>query len=136
VPAALEDEQLLRHLLVHLEAVQDAAVDDQIVALAIRQIPIGRLEDSAPFADIYQLIALRIPIVVLVFAVRLDVQHRDVGVEQNRNAIECWTTAALDPGRQEMAMLESLVGIGLVARFLEPLYGPHCRRGMHVVHQR
>ena len=78
MPPALEDQKLVLDLLIHPEAVQDAAMDDEVIALAIGEIAICRLEDARALANVDQLIALRISIVVLVVRGRLDVQHRDV----------------------------------------------------------
>ncbi len=75
VPAALDDEQL-RRLAGRVEAVavQDAAMDDEVVALAERQIAEHRLERPLALRDVHHLVRLRVAVEVLVLLVRLDVR--------------------------------------------------------------
>jgi hypothetical protein len=60
----------------------------RIVALPEREVAVLRLEVPLPLRDVHRLVRLRIAIVVLVRLVRLDVQHRDVRIEQERDAVE------------------------------------------------
>src|SRR3954468_2191696 len=137
VSAALHDEELwMIPFHVELVAMQNAAVDDEVVALAERQIAEDRFEGPASLGDVDDLVALRIPVEVRVLLVRLYVEHRDVAVEQQRQAIERWAAAALRLRRAEMPVPERVVLVGLVRELLHPLHGLHRRRRMHVIEQR
>src|SRR5688572_18995261 len=87
--AALEDEHLRRSAAeIEPIAVQDSAVDDEIVALAERKNSISGLEHSFALAHVNELVRLGVAIEMRVVLVRLAVQHRDVLIEQKRDAIE------------------------------------------------
>ena len=96
VPAALEDQQLGR-LCREVESppVHDAPVNDEVVTLAVGQVAEHRLERACALGHIDQLVGLRVPIKVGVVLVGLDVQHRDVLVEQERDAVERGAAPAL-----------------------------------------
>ena len=115
VPPALHHQQLGR-LGAEVEpvAVQDAAMDDEVVALPVRQVPEDRLQGARSLGDVDQLVGLRVPVEMRVVLVRLDVQHRDVLVEQERDAVERRAAAALHLRGAEVAVAQRLVGIGLV----------------------
>src|SRR5205823_8923993 len=50
VSSALEDQELVLDFLVHPEAVQDPAMDDEIVAFAVWQVAVTGFEDTGAFA--------------------------------------------------------------------------------------
>ena len=95
-------------------AVQNAAMDDQVVARRDRQVAELRLERALPFRDVHDFIALRVAVEVLVLLVGLRVQHRDVVVEQDRRAVERRASAAREPRGAKVAVPQRPVGIGLV----------------------
>ena len=138
VPAALHHQQLGR-LGPEIEpvAVQDAAVDDEIVALADRAGRRTRVSSvPAPLAHVHQLVGLRVPVEVRVLLVGLDVEHRDVLIEQQRHPVERRAAALLHLRGAEVPMPERLVGIGLVFRLPEPPDRLHRRGRMDVIEQR
>src|SRR6478672_5407227 len=114
VPAPFHDQQL-RRLRGAIEAVamHDATVDDEIVTLPEGEIAVLRLEVPLPLGDVHDFVRLRVAIEMLVLHVRLDVEHRDVLIEEERDAVERRTAAALRLRRAEVAMPERRVGIRL-----------------------
>src|SRR3954451_11565286 len=137
VSPALHDEELwMIPFHVELVAMENAAVDDEVVALAERQIAEDGFERPASLGDIDDLVALRIAVEVLFLLIRLDIEHRHVTVEEQRQAIERRAATALRLGRAEMSVPERVVLIGLVRELLHPLHGFHGRRRMHVIEQR
>src|SRR5205085_2777354 len=98
VPATLEDHHF-RLFTAEIEtvAVENAAVDNEVVALEKRQYPVRCLQRSFAFADVNELVSLRVPVEMRVVLVGLDVEHRDVLIEQQRYSIESDTTAFLHP---------------------------------------
>ena len=113
VAAALEDDQPVR-LLVEPEPVQDVAVDDEVVALLVRQVAELGLEDAAALAHVDDLVAHRIPVPVLVVLVRAGKEHRHVLVEQERHPVERGAAALGQPRGAEVPVLERVIGIALV----------------------
>src|SRR6266550_8101652 len=80
VSAALHDEELwLIPLHVELEAMQNAAMDDEVVSLPKWEIAEHGLQRAGALGDVHDLVSLRVAIEVRVLLVGLDVQHRDVG---------------------------------------------------------
>ena len=137
VSPALHDEQLGR-LAAQVEppAVDDAAVDDQIVALADRAGRRTRLQRPRPLAHVHQLVGLGVPVEVRVVLVGLDVEHRDVVVEQERHPVQRRAAALLHLRGAEVPVPERVVGIGLVLRLPEPPGRLHGRGRIGVVQQR
>ena len=100
VAPALHDEQLgLLAAQIQPIAVHDAAVDDEVVALAIGQVAEHRLQRAAPLAHVDQLVGLRVPVEVGVVLVRLDVKHGHFLVEEQRDPVERGAAALLDLAR-------------------------------------
>jgi len=97
VSPTLEDHELGLLLGVQVEAIamEDAAMDDEVVAFVKRQRAVRALEDAGSLADVHQLVRLRIPVEVCVVLIGLDVEHRDVLVEQERDPIQCCAPALL-----------------------------------------
>ena len=85
---------------------QDIPVDHDVVALAIREVAIGRLEHARPLSDIHALVGLGVPVEVGVELVGLDIEHGDVGVEEDRGAIHRGAAALPGLGSAEMAVPE------------------------------
>jgi len=137
VPATLHDQELgLLAAEVQAVPVENPAMYDEIVAFAVLETSIDGLENAVSLADINQLVRLGIAIEMVVLAVGLDVQHRNVLVEQQRNPVEGRTPAGLHARREKMAVMQSLVVIGLVFYLLHApnrLYG---RWRMNVIEQR
>jgi hypothetical protein len=105
MPPALDHQHLRRAGRdVELVPVQDPAMDDEIVALAIREIAEHRLQDAFALAHVHQLIALRIAIEVRVLLVRLDIEHRHVAIEHQRDPIQRRTPPLAHATRQEVPM--------------------------------
>ena len=115
---------------------QNAAVDDDVITLMKREVAVDRLEDARALRDVDALVGLRIPIEVRIRLVRLGVQHRDVVVEHQRNAIERRAAARLHLGRLEVAMPKRLILIGDELHVADPLRRLDRRRRMHVIQQR
>jgi hypothetical protein len=111
-------------------------VDYEIVPFPERKNSVSGLEDSLPLADINELVSLRIAIEVRVILVRLAVQHRDVLVEKQRDAIQREAASLLRARRQEVTVVQRLVRIGLELHLAHPPHGFHRRRGMNVIEQR
>ncbi len=137
VASALDHKKLrLLPVQVHLVSVENAPVNYEIVTLAVREVSVDRLQHTGALADVHQLIALGISIEVLVAPVGLDVQHRDVRVEKQRNPVERRTAARLHPRRKKMPVVQRLILVRLVSDLLHP---PHrldgCRR-VDVIEQR
>ena len=103
---------------------QDAARDDEVVALRERDLAELRLEHAARLADVDDLVALRVAVEEVVLAIGLHEQHRDVGVEEQRHAIERQAAARRELVRAEVAVPELPLGIALplqVAQRAAPL---------------
>ncbi len=135
VARALDDEELQRPRLEAI-AVQDAARDDQVVAVLERQLAKRRLEHAAALADEHDLVSLRVAIEELVGTRRLDERHRDVGVEEERNAIQRQASAGAELMRPEVAMPELPLGIALPREVAHLPYCLHRRRLVQVIQQR
>jgi len=71
-----------------------------------------------------------------VVLVGLDVEHRDVLIEQQRNPVERGASAFLDARSKKMAVVERLVRIRLELYLSHTTDGLHRRRRMYVVHER
>ena len=137
VPAALHDEELgLLAAQVEPPAVQDAPVDDEVVALVERQVAEHRLQRAAALAHVHQLVGLRVAVEVGVVLVGLDVEHRHVVVEEERHAVERRAAALLHLRGAEVPVPERLVGVGLVLRLPQPARRLDRGRRMDVVEQR
>src|SRR5215207_4392003 len=137
VPAALHQQQLRRIARpVEAVAMHDAAMDHEVVALPEREIAVLRLESALPLRDVHQLVRLGVAIVVLVVAIGLDVEHRDVLVEQEGDSIERGTSALLRACGEKVAMAEGRVVVRLELRLHQPLHRHHRRGRVHVVEER
>ena len=85
VPSALKDHELwLLGVQVEAIAVEDAAMDDEVIAFPERELTVRSLENSFTLADVNELVRLGVAIKMRVVLVWLDVEHRDVLVEQER----------------------------------------------------
>ena len=115
---------------------QNAAMDDEIVAFTERKLSVHCLENSLPFADVHQLVRLRIADRSARRSCRLDVEHRDVLIEQQRNAIERRTSALFHLRSQKMPVMQRLIRIGLELHLLHATHRLHRRRRMDVIQQR
>jgi hypothetical protein len=136
VPAALHHQPLLLRAGVEPPAVEDAAVDDHVVALAVRQLAELRLEHAGALGDVDHLVGLGVPVEVLVLAVGRRVQHGDVGVEQHRRAVERRAAAAVHPRRAPVPVAERVV-VGLLPHHVVELADALDRGGrVHVVQER
>src|SRR5260221_10409216 len=96
----LEHDQLrLLTLEIHPVAMENPAMNHEIVTFSVLEIAVHALENSAALADVHELIGLCVPIKKLVVLRRLDVMHRDVRVEQQRNPVERRTPAGFHARR-------------------------------------
>ena len=65
--ATLEDEHLrLLSLEIHPVSMENAAMNHEIVAFAVRKISVNGLQNAGALADVHQLVALRVPVEMLV----------------------------------------------------------------------
>jgi hypothetical protein len=136
-PALERDElRLLRGVEVEAIAVENAAVNHQVVAFVKGQRTIGALQHARALAHVNQLVGLRVAIEVRVVLVGLAVQHRDVLIEQEWNPIQGGAAAFLDARGEEVPVVECLIGIGLEFRLTHAPYRFHRRRRMNVIHER
>ncbi len=135
VAPALEDQQPVR-LGVQLIAMQDAAVDDEVISLAVGQLAELGLEGAAALAHIHHLIRLGIAVEMRIGLVGAREQHGDVAIEEERDAIEGRAAALRERRGAKMAMAQGPVGIGLPDQIAQPLDGEHRRGWMHVIQQR
>src|SRR5688500_769905 len=137
VAAALHDEQLgLRSLEINAVPVQNATMNDEIVAFSELQIAENALQHALSLADVDQLVSLGIAVEMLVVLVRLDIEHGDVLIEQDRHPVKRWTSALLDARRQEVPVMERLVIVRLELRFLDAFHGLDGSRRIDVIEQR
>ncbi len=135
--AAAFHHQQLRLLAAEIQApaMQDAPVNDEVVAFPIRQVAEHRLQRSGTLADVHQLVGLCVPVEVRVVFVRLDVEHRDVLIEEERHAVERRAAALLHLRGPEVPVPQRLVGIRLVLQLPQPPRRLDRGRRMHVVEQ-
>ena len=135
VPPALEDQELRLLLGVQVEAiaVENAAVDNEIIAFTERKRAVGALEHALALADVHQLVGLRVPVEVRVVFIGLDVEHGDVLVEQERDSVERGAAALLRARGQEMPVVERLVRVRLELHLAHAPHRFHRRRRMDVV---
>jgi hypothetical protein len=94
------------------------------------------LERAAAFADIDDLVPLRIPVEKVVFAIGLCEKHRDVRVVEQRDAIDRQAAARRELVRPEVAMTELPFWIALPFEIAQGPDRLHRRRLMQVVEQR
>ncbi len=134
VAATLHHQELRR--LGEAIAVQDVPMDDEIIAGDEREIAVLGLEVPLPLRDIHDLVPLRVPVEMLVLPVRRHVEHRDVVVEEHRDAVERRAPAAGDARRLEVPVLEGLVIARQVRRLAETPDRGHGRGRMNVIQQR
>ena len=83
--------------VVECPPMQDVPVQDDVVARPNRKVAETRLEHALAFGDINHFIRLRIAVEVIIEPVGFRPQHGNVGVEQQRRAIE---RRAAAPGRR------------------------------------
>ena len=121
---------------IELVFMKDSAMDDEIIAFAEGKITVYRLEHARPFAHVNQLVGLRVPVEMRVVLVRLDVQHRDVLIEQERNAIERRAPAFFYARGEEMPVMQRLIGVGFELHLAHPPHRLHRRRRMDVIQER
>src|SRR5687768_4531161 len=137
VAPALEYHQLgLLSFEIHSEAVQNPAMNHEVVAFSVLQIPVNALQNPIPLAHVDELVGLRVPIEEFVVRRRLHVKHCDFGIEQERNSVEGRTSTRLYARRQKMAVMKSLVRVRFVRDLLYPSHGLHRGRRMDVIQQR
>jgi hypothetical protein len=137
VTPALHDEELgLLPAQVEPPAMQDAAVDDEIVALAEREVAEYRLQRAPSLAHVHQLVRLRVAVEVRVVLVGLDVEHGHFVVEEERHPIEGRAPAFLHLRGAEVPVPQRMVGVGLVLRFPEAPRRLHRGGRMDVIEQR
>ena len=134
VAPALHDQQLGRSG--EAPAVHDAARQHHVVARLDREIPELRFERSRALRHVHDLVSLGVAKEVLVVHVRLGPEHGDVGVEQQRDAVEWASRPSAEGARAEVTVSQGEVVVLLVRRLLA---APHAldRRGrMDMIEQR
>src|SRR2546423_2585932 len=105
VSAAFEDQNLgLLAGQLKPVAVENSPVNNEVVAFVERQRSVRGFENALPFADVNQLVGLRVSVEVRVVLVRLDVEHCDVLIEQQRNPVERYDATLFGPLRKKMSM--------------------------------
>ena len=89
----------------------DVTMNHDVVASFVRQLAKHRFEHAVPFDHVHNLIRLTVAIEVRVGDIGLDVEHADIMVEEQRNAIHRRRAARRDARRQEMPVAQRRVGV-------------------------
>ena len=115
---------------------QDVAVDNYVISRHIGEVTVHRFEHPRALGDVHDFVGLRVPIEVRVDLIGLHVEHADVAVEQQRNAIE--RRAASLPGArgEEVTMPERRVVVGFPLDLTNASSGLDRRRRIRVIEQR
>ena len=94
-----------------------------------------KVTDSAFYNSENQLVSLRVTVEVCVVLVRLDVEHRNILIEQERHSVERCASALFHARCKKMSMVKRLIGIGLVLYFAHPSHRFDGRRRVDVIHE-
>ena len=114
---------------------QDAAWNNEVVALRICQFPEGGFECAAPIADIDDFVSLGVAVVEIVFLIGERHPERNVIVEQHRHSVHGRAAAARQFVSEEVPHAQLPVRV-LLQLHLAQQFGPdYCRGTVEVVEQ-
>lgn len=115
---------------------QDAPVDDEVVARHDRQVAELGFERPLALGHVHDLITLRVAVEVRIVDGGDREVHSDVVVVHHQLAIERRTATCRKPRRPKMAVLEQPVRFAFVLYLLDPPHRLDRRRRMQVIEQR